>query len=245
MKKSLLLLLLMVLLPNNILPSMQLLKKFGIGVGIFGTALTGYRQTNLYLKERQYKNLSDDAAVVNPQLNDVFIQIRQDFGIKENVKLRVFKNNSDFFRLIGGEGVYSYYSKSVYLAFVDVLSKPKIIHNIAHELEHHRQYQKYPRSFPFSYVKWINNEQGADAASAGYQNCYDCLREVALGTTYRHEPNNTPYGFFTTLSGYFSPQDYELYAQESQKNNAQCPAHKARIQADIYPTLKDFVPEKY
>lgn len=243
MKKLLMLLLVsFCVLPHNVLPSMNILKKFGIGVGAVGGVLTGFIQAKRYSNYCKDQAVSQPAEIVNPELHAVFMKTKNDLGIKEDVKLRIVKNKH-LSEVPSSQGFYSGYANTVYLGLVDFLPQSQIIHNIVHELEHHRQTYKYPGSSPFSYRKWDSNEQAADAASAGYQNCYDCLREVALAVDHiPYEPEETGNGFFTSPKGYFTSQDYELYAEEAQRNNAQCPAHKAGTAGNLQTPLRDFLP---
>lgn len=233
MKFKLSALVLLIMTTNLALSSMQSLSKIGIGVSAIVAGLGLCRQVNLERKERRYQSFSEDAAVVAPELNEVFVQITKDFGITENVRLRIWKDSelANVAAFTSPEGHYSNYSQTVYLGCVRDLFPSKIIHNIAHELEHHRQFQKYPGSKPFSYVNWADNEQGADAAAARYQQCSECLRIVSKDVTEDVQKQ-----------GYFSSEDYESYAQEALIKGAQCLAHKQGISNNLNMPLKNYLP---
>lgn len=243
MKHKKLVLLSCLLINGHSMMPYNFLRNMGIITTATAAALVGYRQINLYKKEQAYRNLSQDAQVVNPELYDLFIQIKKDMGISEDVKLRIPTDNVAWFNIMdSAEGLYNNYSQTVYLNFTDVLPSYKIIHNIAHELEHHRQFFRYPGSNPFSYANWAGNEHGADTAAATYQRCYDCLQEVAKDSVAVYKPTHTPYGDFTTASGYFAAQDYKPYEDKARAQNDQCHAHKSKTHTDRHTPLKDFLP---
>ncbi len=219
-----------------------------LGIVTIAGALTAKREYNLWQKERFNKKFSLDAAQVFPELNEVFLKIKQDFGIKEKVELRLMQD-ALIAKNLGTEGFYSvasslnpFSTNCVYLSSVDQLFPAKIIHNIAHELEHHRQFYKYPGSEPFTFMNWCKNEQGADIAAAKYQRCDDCLRQVANDVLHQYMPHDNGYGYFTTAQGYFSKQDYDSYIEQAMNDGVKCRAHGIGKDTSDEVKLINFLP---
>lgn len=242
----------------------------GLAAGFykFGDVLMSKYQDKKALEEAKqliFDN-SDDLAVVDPEIYEVCLQIMKDYGIKENINFRVRHSNlNDKFE---PDNSFEVFLKDfantahnfipidtiIFSPFYKVYSKPLLIKTIAHELEHTRQFHKYPGSYHGNFYN-INDirklEQAADAAALDYQYCPECLFSHTLPSgpilaASPYEPEETEYGYFTSKKGYFAEPDYRLYANRNdcEFGDSSCLAHQyfqdAHTRRDI--PLKDFLP---
>lgn len=244
-KNSLKSIFLIIILSHSVtLPKLGFLPKLGLGSTATIAGLFCCHKTILASKEKKLHQFSEDASTADPEVYEVFQKIKKGLNIHEDVKLRLWHKEKlkEIAEFASVEGEYSDYSQTVYLGCTDFLPGSTIIHNIAHELEHHKQVNKYPGSKAYSYRNLRANEQAADAAAAGYQYCFKCLRDLAKAknTDHQYLPHEDDDGVFTTKKGYFCSEDYELYAKEAENNNALCYAHQNNISNDA--KLEDFLP---
>lgn len=214
-----------------------------------------------YLEQQQYQSIlneSDDVAEKDPELYAVMLQIKKDLGITNKVNFRI-RHKAPFEQAMGEfkigrknpDNPLPEIPCTVLLTpDYKLLSKPDLIHTIAHELEHVRQHLQYLGSYhareSSSDVRMKKRETAADAASADYQYCSECLHDVASSYKgfIKHEPHDTEHGYFTTEYGYFSSQDYQLYIDRACEDNAMCKAHRSGTHDSHGTSLKDFLPQK-
>jgi hypothetical protein len=226
----------------------------GIAAGFykFGDILVSKDQNPQKLESRKQEllDISDDAAILDPELYEVFLQIKKDYGITEDIDFRIAHPES-----LPAEACYfpPFNIILLYSEYKD-LSKPELINAIAHELEHHRQYYRYPGSFHIDFLDRdkfgrlkndvdLKAEVGADAAACAYQYCSKCLKsQIYRGHDYR--PRNREHGYFTSDQGYFSKSDVRLFAKQAKIDRALCLAHQKFDKAHKMPNipLKDFLP---
>ena len=222
------------------------------------------------LKSYQYNTVVSntvDMKEANPELYDVCMSIKKNLKIVDDIQFRVIKSVNNYFpEHLSGQTKPIIFLFPIEKTYMFVLindnyknqknAKSVVIHIIAHELEHVRQFlchqdtQKYSDSYDdtktplcLDDVKQnLRIETGADAASCDYQDCSVCLQAVQTRCQHVHDPKDTDLGYFTTSHGYFSKQDYDLWIQRAQENDALCPAHRNNKADDPHTPLKDFLP---
>jgi predicted SprT family Zn-dependent metalloprotease len=213
-------------------------------------------QTATKEEKRQYiLNNSDDLSVVNPLLYEVCLQIKKDYGIAENIDFRVAHSGTNFILPNAGAVYFSDQDMIIFSSQYKNMSKPRLIHLIAHELEHFRQKHKYPTSFHENFEEitdWhLRAETAAEAAALDYQYCQKCLSSQSYLDTHTHEPHENEYGYFSSKTGYMTWPDLKLYVDRARKDCALCPAHQkywfASLRNDIplseyLPTIKPSLP---
>lgn len=176
--------------------------------------------------------ISDDIADVDPELYSVILKIKKDIGIAEDVPVRIAKKGKSILPA-DALGAYNPRLDCIFLQNdINVQRRSNLIHILVHEFEHYRQNHNYHGSF---HVKHLNPEQikktnlsqetGADAASAGYFDCPDCLKEIQADA-WPHNPHETDQGHFSTPKGYFSNTDYDDYIKNSECEERFCAPHK-------------------
>lgn len=211
-------------------------------------------------------DITQDAQDIDPELYEVFLKIKDDYGIKEDIQLRIFR---PWYQLLfkpydALEGIfsisfvttqenYNFVYNVVFLGSTyKYWSKSFLIYTLSHELEHIRQLKKMKGSY-FDIDQDMKNdtkafraklEIGAEAAAADYQYCSECLREVAQKTNRNNNPQETDFGYVTTPQGYFSKQDFKLWEDRAREACALCPAHKTGTHKNPNTPLKDFLPPK-
>ncbi|HSW76055.1 MAG TPA: hypothetical protein VLG50_03370 [Candidatus Saccharimonadales bacterium] len=209
--------------------------------------------------EKNVFKASEDAKDVDPEVYELFLHIKNDYGITDNLNLRIMKRKHKLDK--GGqlhmEAFYEPATNTIYLGSdYNSWRRSKLIHTIAHELEHHRQFKKMkgsyhnvpsgidivinPKKFAANAIKL---EIGAEAAASDYQYCYKCLGEVAAASSHKHEPQETDWGYSTTAQGYFSKQDYQQYINRAREAHALCRAHETGTHNKDNTPLKDFLPQ--
>ncbi len=174
---------------------------------------------------------TDNVAVVYPELYKVFLRIKEDLGISEDVPIRIVKEGSDVIGTAGGF-FFPALDSIVLAAHYRTRNTSDLISTIVHELEHYKQLHKYYGSFhadflePYNHVE-LRVETAADAAAAGYFDCPECLKDRAYGRSFlKHDPRETDEGYITTEEGYFSKQDYDDYIKRAQCEGELCKAHR-------------------
>jgi hypothetical protein len=206
------------------------------------------------------RKYSYNAVEKDPELYEVFLQIKKDYGITEDIELRISKpldmqnNNQNITNSCANDHSNSYAHTKLPLFIVlredyKSWSKPLTIHVLAHELEHCRQQLEYPASYSLNtQIPWnkILGEQAADAAAADYQYCNECLMTIPrLKYDYYSNPKETDFGYITTENGYFSHEDFMLYIIRATMDNAKCKAHSKNLCPADYANepLKNFLPQ--
>jgi uncharacterized protein YbcI len=198
---------------------------------------------------------SVNAKDADPELYDVFLKIKKDMGIDEDVTLRIrtddaFTNDAEydpFFYIVLINKNYKNESKSF------------IVNALVHELEHHRQYNRYFGSYAFSNLEDRRNsvrlgtqsptgihlklEAGAEATAAGYFDCSECLKDIANkrnALEYNSDPN-LPSGYFRSTCGYFVKEDYDPYIERALQDGKLCKGHEllSKIPVDDVEKLKE------
>ena len=187
---------------------------------------------------------SYNAKTADPELYALFLQIKKDLGITENIQLRIgYSNNPG---LSYSPAAYSHLFKTIMIdANYNKLNKEKLIFILAHELGHVQQYFGYPESYkiPSIYEQVRSMEQGiksksnihrkaetsADANAADYFDCPECLKsrresiyDNPMTQYYALEQGSKDF----TVGGYFSPQDYDSYIQRAYLDGQLCQGHK-------------------
>ena len=214
----------------------------GLGAGA-ATGIGLYYAFNIKLSNilSDKLNNSDDAEILDPELYAVFLKIKKDMGITENIQFRISKPG-----YLLNNGANAYYNYDFNIIMIDPKfyknSHPNmIIHTLVHELEHVRQYLGSVGSYPTSQTNILISklqgkhsktgahlkvETGADASAAGYFDCHDCLKNVQKNHGPEYNPSNLVSGYFTTDSGYFAPQDYDSYIERACREGERCKAHQ-------------------
>ena len=209
--------------------------------------------------------ISQDVAYEDPELYEVFLKIKSDYGITDDVGLRILIPLKDLEekypsfmsnllkKMYYRSGAF-YMSKFNTIFFEwDYKKRPKnvLIRVLAHELEHHRQYKQfagsyYDRSFDLLHKKKeivrIKEEIGADVAAADYLYCFKCLEETGKITCFDHEPQETEAGYHTSPLGYISRPDNALWVKRAKEDCALCLAHKSGTHKNPNTPMKDFLP---
>ena len=197
-----------------------------------------------FINKHHLKN----AKSTNPELYKAFLQIKEDLGIKEDIKLNIFsqKTGQISTRYERTNGIVF---QGISIVFLNerVLKYPKeqIIFAMIHELAHIKQFLKHPDIYggnidkdedPYG-LDSRKQECSADACAAGYFNCYECLKTTSL---YKDPSNpvNTNSGYFSTPKGYFSEQDILLYYERAKEEGNLCDAHKYQMKN---PSYKNFL----
>lgn len=168
------------------------------------------------IKRYQHYMLNFDFCS-DQSLLDLYYQIAKKCGIEEsNVPpLFVMKSDCDFkgFNNENIHGVFSLdriaISKNRASLSID---NPHLIETLAHELEHYRQKNKYAGSYHGD--DSVMKETGADAAAAGYVECYQCLRKIASCSQEQQDS-----------SGYFCQDDYLPYLIRAKEEGCLCQMH--------------------
>lgn len=184
--------------------------KLGAKIGLAASLLTGFT-----ISWQNYNDTSSLIEVQDPEFNKVCQKIIKILGIKEKVQFKFHKGKLS-------ENVLGFYpfhstlftnkiipgSKTVYINR-DYYNKNKsmTIHTIVHELEHHRQVNKYPGSYHGNNEKLM--ETGADAAAAGFFDCIECLQSNMSKASFNDK-------------GYFNQKDYECYLTRLKEKTTYC-----------------------
>lgn len=201
-------------------------------------------QINRLLQERYLK--SEDTQKIAPKLYALFLKIKNDLGITENIELRIekFQDNS----VITADATYlPQYNCILIKEYYTEWNSIDLIRVLAHELEHAKQALHYFGSYKLSSLQdyqtsqiegiesetgtHLKAETGADASAAGYFDCPKCLQEIAKNLKesdhplLQYHPQGLPSGHFTTKLGYFAPQDYDSYIERACKDGELCEAH--------------------
>ncbi len=187
---------------------------------------------------------SYDAQTKDPNLYNLFLKIKDDLGITENIQLRIgnYRNAG----LQGGFAGYSHPFKTIMISEdYNQIKKELLIFTLAHELGHVQQYFHYPEIYHIpthdeliqSMKKGIKSktnihrkaETSADANAAGYFDCPECLKSRRDNIYYhplaQYDPLEEGSKDFT-VGGYFSPQDYDSYIQRAYLDGQLCQGHK-------------------
>ncbi len=196
---------------------------------------------------------TQDTKITHPELYEVFLKIKKDLGITENIRLYI-THSSNHSWIEDTYAAYIHVSKSILLNDDLLKEHPsEIIFVIAHELEHVRQCHKYPGSYhpPKNFIERYNPfsknydptklkttvkvENGADASAAGYFDCPECLKRIVntqeknlleyIANNEQNNPNTklNPEDF---SSVYFSPEDYKIYIDRALLDGRLCRAHQ-------------------
>jgi hypothetical protein len=186
-----------------------------------------------------------DAKTFDPELYALFLKIKKDLGITENIDFRIasFENSG----LQGAPAAYSHQFQTIMLMKdYKKIDKNQIIYLLSHELEHVRQYLHYPGSYQIATYGDLKEslnlgeqsptgihlkaETGADANAMGYFDCPECLKYNAADRKKhpmaQYQPRDLPSGYFTTPLGYFAAEDIEPYIERACKEGELCKAHK-------------------
>ena len=186
---------------------------------------------------------SVDVKEVDPDLYTVFLRIKKDMGVMEDIHFRILID--DYNNILASDSLgYSFMhccvddndnaTSATNILLLNKccygLPKAMIIQTIAHELEHFRQYHKYIGSYhPSIRIRKdkdiLRVETGADAAAAGYLDCPECLKDCAKNK-FPHEPHETEFGCFSSPNGYFSKEDFDPYIERAKCEGVACRAHR-------------------
>lgn len=190
---------------------------------------------------------SHNAKYSHPEIFKVFQKIKQDLGIKRNVRLHIMYDNFNFngTTIHNVFGLYILSTNTIYLSPLCLEYGPiAIISTMIHEIEHYRQFNSYPNSFhPATSCFAITNkselslcEYYADQAIAKQLQCYCCLHACAITSLHLdHE------------LGYFHYFNYIPYIIKNLYLGKTCTIHdpinqlKGLITQQNY-TLEDYLP---
>lgn len=252
---------------------------YAAGAGAIGITSLANHMINFI--EKSCLLFSDNTQTADPELYKVFLEICKRYGIPEgDVFLYILHNpeNERFGLLASTIGARAYrqayfmynrsdafcmpHSNNIFIRDTALLnSKPLIISILAHELEHHRQFNEYFGSYkpPYETIKTpmavkllarglypetaLKLEAGADAAMAGFHSCPDCLKapkEYALSISYH--PTILAGSHFNSKTGYFAPEDFDEYIENAQRDCLQCKAHETRTHDAPNTPLSHFLP---
>ncbi len=221
--------------------------KYSLAAGLGG--LYGYKTYKKVTKENQEKFKhywminSKDAKDHDPKIYELFLKIKKDLGITENIDLRIGNND----RGMHSSATHNNALKTIFLNNNYTTWHPIArIQILAHELGHVKQYHDYPDSYhipPLYKILFfhltgqdlgvkLKAETGADANAAGYFDCPECLQHVSnelitedTNHLLLHAPQDLPFGYFSTPLGYFSGIDYLPYIQRAYLDGELCEAH--------------------
>lgn len=213
-----------------------------------------------YMEQQEYHttlNESDD-AIKDPELYAVMLQIKKDLNITNKVNFRIWhkqphKNVIAQFkrgRKLHDSPLPEIPATILISPNYKSMTKSDLICTIAHELEHMRQYLRYPGSYhlydDISEIRIKKAEMGADAAAADYLYCSECLTDLASSIKgfIVYDPHDTEHGYFTTEYGYFSPEDYQPYIDRACENDAMCKAHREKTHRNPNTPLEHFLPTR-
>ncbi len=212
-------------------------------------------------KREKYLKNTIDVKDADPELYAVFLKIKKDMKIDEDVALRI--RTDDGIRIDSKNINDAQYDPFFHIIYINndykTWSKPFLIKALAHELEHHRQYNRYSGSYAFSSLKdrrdsvalgtqsptgiHLKLEAGAEAAAAEYFDCPECLKELAKHhtvTDYNPDPN-LPSGYFRSSCGYYVKEDYEPFIDRALHEGKLCKGHEtlSKIPVDDVEKLKE------
>lgn len=183
---------------------------------------------------------------------NTFNTVKTDMGITEGIRLFTLNSQSSM-----GEYIAAPYSISQEnLSTVGIAlniekiggNNPLLIHVIAHELGHYLQQTHARGAYKTKSISrsWFRNaspeeigdenimqEIGADATSAGYQDCKYCLRIVSCR-------NGISKKAYQDL-GYFSKLDYKPYINRAVEEDWICPAHDHMRKMSVLEKVKKIV----
>lgn len=203
------------------------------------------QKINLILQAR-YLN-SKDTQTAAPKLHDLFLKIKKDLGITENIELRL-EIIDDTTTTTADATYLPQYNCILINSNYNNWDSFQIIRVLVHELEHVKQIYHYPDSYKLSNLEeyqkskikgeksdtgaHLKAETGADASAAGYFDCPECLSEIAKqfetkqNPLLNYNPQELQSGHFTTELGYFAPEDYDPYIQRACTEGDLCQGHK-------------------
>lgn len=179
------------------------------------------QKINYYKKNNEFldKQKLHSREVENQRLLKIFENLKKELSVPDNVQLRFVdmkavsteKDTSFIWTAYFNSDSNIIYLSRDYYSSIFFIRNPELIGTLVHELEHVRQFAKCSGSY-HGKNSW-QKEQGADAATAGYFNCWVCLCEnaKALGLTER---------------GYFGEDDYNSYIARAKEENKLCIDHK-------------------
>jgi hypothetical protein len=261
MKKKLILALCFLTAPAALSDSnSEALLKAIIGTEIAALVYMVYHYTPSKMQARHSAivlKFTDSVEEKDPELYNVFLKIKEDYGIVEDIHFRMLKplnatnlntlETDAYFLYADNDPAFVNYPFLIINSAYKSWTQPETIHILAHELEHCRQRAAHSGSYSLKNNKEqgsnILSEQAADAASADYQYCKHCLNEIVTRFGHTHEPKDTDFGSITTSKGYFSCLDYMIYQQRAQEANALCKAHAQGTDHNLKTPLKDFLPQ--
>jgi len=212
-------------------------------------------QKDFYNLLNLYYNV-EDAKITDPGLYEVFLQIKNNLGIKEDIELKIFSNE-----LLSFLNLYMFASHKAFVItgipvvffnknFTKNKDKEYILFAIAHELAHIKQFLGHKDIYGGSIdsnknplkLDSLKTECSADACAAGCIGCPKCL-EIIQKHKPPHKPFETGSGYFTDPFGYFSDQDIQLYIDRAKEEGecTLCDAHRLNKEN---PSFKDFLPKK-